>query len=155
MKVTLASLTEGVVSQFEHEYSPESLELEFVDLIFKSPLKFSGTLEKGSDTLTVKGVLEADVERVCGRCLKTASDRILYHLSLYYEIAGKDSVDTSDDVREQLFVEQPMSYACQESCKGLCPYCGVDLNVKTCNCKTEKNNSPFSVLKAEKRKKKN
>jgi uncharacterized protein len=48
-------------------------------------------------------------------------------------ILPEDSnLDLAPVVREYLLLEIPISPVCKPDCKGLCPVCGEDLNVRTC-----------------------
>jgi uncharacterized protein len=44
----------------------------------------------------------------------------------------------------------PAKHLCRESCKGLCPRCGANLNEETCECRQDLKSSPFAILKKEK-----
>lgn len=55
-------------------------------------------------------------------------------------------IDIGVMCREQLFLALPSRVVCDESCNGLCSVCGTDLNKNTCDCETEINASPFSIL---------
>lgn len=47
-------------------------------------------------------------------------------------------IDLSTGIREAIILSQPINYLCKDDCLGLCPVCGINLNVKTCNCKSDK-----------------
>lgn len=47
--------------------------------------------------------------------------------------SGK-TIDLDPVVREQLLLALPGYPVCQESCKGLCPVCGTNLNERDCGC---------------------
>jgi uncharacterized protein len=49
----------------------------------------------------------------------------------YYE---GDEVDLSPLVCEQIILALPTRPLCRESCKGLCPRCGANLNAGACGC---------------------
>lgn len=49
----------------------------------------------------------------------------------YYEKSG---LPLEDVVREQVLLTLPGRVLCQEACKGLCPYCGIDRNTESCHC---------------------
>ena len=40
-------------------------------------------------------------------------------------------------VTEDIFLSLPTKILCSEDCKGLCPKCGVNLNLGKCSCKKE------------------
>jgi uncharacterized protein len=48
---------------------------------------------------------------------------------------------------EQIFLEIPIQPLCQEACNGLCPHCGKDLNLSTCDCMKKEFETGFDVLK--------
>ena len=48
-----------------------------------------------------------------------------------------DAIDLEEVLREQIILALPMYPRCNESCRGLCPVCGVNLNELSCSCKRE------------------
>ena len=49
-------------------------------------------------------------------------------------------------VEEVLALAVPVQPLCREDCRGLCPRCGVDRNVESCECSEARPESPFAVL---------
>ena len=45
-----------------------------------------------------------------------------------------DQVDLNELMREQFYLALPMKPLCVDSCRGLCPQCGTNLNTGTCDC---------------------
>ncbi len=45
-----------------------------------------------------------------------------------------EKVDLEPLFREQFVLAVPYAPLCSESCKGLCPQCGIDRNTGTCSC---------------------
>jgi uncharacterized protein len=45
-----------------------------------------------------------------------------------------DKIDLEPLFREQFVLAVPFAPLCSETCKGLCPQCGIDLNTGTCSC---------------------
>ena len=56
-------------------------------------------------------------------------------------------LDLAEMLREQFYLALPMQPLCRPDCQGLCPTCGIDRNVETCQCKTEWMDPRLSVLK--------
>ena len=50
-------------------------------------------------------------------------------------------------VWEQILLEAPVQPLCKESCKGLCPVCGTDLNRSSCGCDRGGSESKFAALR--------
>jgi uncharacterized protein len=50
---------------------------------------------------------------------------------------GTSPVDITGPVREAILLEIPLKPLCRETCRGLCPYCGINRNEQQCNCTME------------------
>ncbi len=107
------------------------------------------------EQIHVKGVLGADLELVCCRCLKSFESAIEKNFELDYRpdpmveegeefsltytdldigFYRDQRLDVSALISEQVVLEVPMKPVCQEECKGLCDQCGADLNKGSCDC---------------------
>lgn len=51
-------------------------------------------------------------------------------------------------VLSDILINMPMKAVCSENCKGLCPVCGCNLNIKNCGCVKTDFNPEFEKLKA-------
>lgn len=134
MKILTQQLCDGFPKSVHEEYNPKDLGLEFVDLVYSKRLVLDGTVEKCRNTLTFRGRLTSRVKHTCARCLKQVEDPVDQPFELVYDIAGRDEVDTLDDLREILILDHPIQFVCREECPGLCPSCGADLNEGPCSC---------------------
>ncbi len=95
-------------------------------------------------TLIVRGKLSAPLEAHCARCTQIFSTTVADSgfLRDFPGIQGTEEVDITGDIREALILNLPHFPLCDESCKGLCPQCGKDLNGGPCGCrKTEEGGS--------------
>jgi uncharacterized protein len=59
----------------------------------------------------------------------------------------REEVNLEAIVREQVLLTLPLKPLCRETCQGLCPRCGADLNRETCNCRRDEAASPWTALK--------
>ena len=59
-----------------------------------------------------------------------------------------EKLDLSEAFFDNLFLEMPMTAVCSESCRGLCPVCGADLNRGQCDCQKNKIDARFSALES-------
>jgi len=50
-------------------------------------------------------------------------------------------------LRGAIVLERPIVFHCQESCRGLCDHCGINLNRERCRCHEESAPHPFAALK--------
>jgi len=122
----------------------------------------------------ITGKVQAILRFQCVRCLKEFSHPLstTFELTLHLlreapseeeiELGSEEmeldffeggEIHLSEIACEQIFLEIPYQSLCQEGCKGLCPKCGKDLNLSSCQCVEEELTSGFSALKKLKLKK--
>jgi len=58
-----------------------------------------------------------------------------------------DEIDLDSEIAEQVMLEIPYKPLCSESCRGLCPQCGADLNAGECGCDRGGINLKMAALK--------
>ena len=58
-----------------------------------------------------------------------------------------ETIDIDELVREQVLLAVPERSLCQEDCKGLCPTCGADRNLKECGCESVEADPRWAALK--------
>ncbi len=63
------------------------------------------------------------------------------------EFIEGEEVDLDRIIREQVFLSLPMKSVCGESCHGLCPICGTNLNSGLCVCRKETAHPAFQKLR--------
>jgi uncharacterized protein len=124
-------------------------------------------LSKHGHDILVRGNLSGQMELACGRCLEpftvpaaidfdlllvpgpanaTAAQEELSPDDLDLDYYTGEIIDLESILREQIILMLPLKPLCEESCKGLCPHCGANLNRETCNCSTDAVDSPFARL---------
>jgi uncharacterized protein len=104
--------------------------------------------QRVSDELVVRGTLDVDVDLQCARCSEFFSTTVSVSdfLRACPAPEGTDSVDLTDDLREEILLHVPGFPVCSEECKGVCPQCGADLNKGSCECKREDGPTARSAL---------
>lgn len=140
-------------------------------------LQIDGRAYRAAVDLIVEGEVRGTLELACSRCLTRYRAPVREPFRLILEPAGarvpadpegagalaSDGLCLSDDpelgwyrgpeIRLDRFIGEVISLAlpvqpvCRESCKGLCPRCGVDRNAESCNCAEIRPESPFAVLR--------
>jgi uncharacterized protein len=139
---------------------------------FLGPMTIELTVLPEQDLFKVSGLIGADIQLACSRCLAEFESRMTRRFTLRFSRAipeglhsdGEpeveltadqigltffkgDEIDFKDVVQEQVVLGLPYKPLCREECKGLCPRCGTDLNVESCGCSNARSSSPFAVLK--------
>ena len=106
------------------------------------------TLESFPGGVMVSGTIVAPWQGLCRRCTAPVGGdlRIAVRERFVDEARLEDGLDDeaypiADDrldlgpmVREAVELELPLAPLCREDCRGLCPVCGTDRNVETCDC---------------------
>ena len=113
---------------------------------FASDVSVTGTVTNVGTGMLVKGTLSTVVRDKCARCLESIESDIvtdfaeeffsrkdLMDVKDFYTYDG-DFIDIKDYMAEILSIEKPLKSLCDESCRGLCPVCGINLNNETCAC---------------------
>ncbi len=156
------------------EIPEEGLELDISEKISSESLKsilpvFAKIrIDRSESEVIIRGSVKGEIEQQCSRCLKNYTIEIsspivvVYHpiedinKEEQYELKGEeletgfyknDILDTDEILIEQLLLNIPMKPLCSPECKGLCPKCGTDLNVSSCNCITTEIDPRLEVLK--------
>lgn len=105
----------------------------------------------------VRGTLEGSVDIACDRCADTFEQKIEAGFELFEALPEKNE-EVAEEPRvkmdggvlhlnvgallwEQFILALPQKPVCSKDCKGLCPKCGQNLNVKACDCE-EKGGDP-------------
>jgi len=119
-------------------------------LVDCSPVvKFEGTMRKSDDDFLLEGSLESDILLTCGKCLTDVN--ISLSSAVFERFSTKQHSDASGeeeiwhiqslfgiDITPQILLNLqlliPMNALCRDDCKGICRYCGGNLNEASCNC---------------------
>ncbi len=112
------------------------------------------------DGLLVRGTVESQLGLECVRCLKPFVFPMALDLEGTFRLSETDLkpdgvygvdddnwLDLAPLLREQAWIAIPMKPLCHSDCGGLCPQCGVNLNIESCTCDREKVDSRLALLK--------
>jgi uncharacterized protein len=152
----------GFIIHEEVGYSHEiPLEFDKVKLDDLELHNFEGSVHIGRTPqgLVVQGKFSADTKLECVRCLKEFTYPLNWEFTELYAFNKKSvsesglllpddaHIDLAPLLREYALLEIPISPLHSPECKGLCPECGQDLNIRDCGHRQQDDDSPFSVLK--------
>ncbi len=74
-------------------------------------------------------------------------ERELHADDLDVEFYKNGIINLKDFLREQILLQVPMKPLCSDDCRGLCQYCGQDLNIAQCSCAPPSGHPGLSGLK--------
>ena len=137
MKIVLNNFKNNKSLVLEEEINPEDLDIDIGMMHFPDPLKLRVEAWKSQDDLTVDAHIEGERSFACSLCLEEFNNLFEKDFTLHYDIKGRDSVLIDQDVRDEIILEHPIRILCSPQCRGLCPFCGVNLNQEACDCKKD------------------
>ncbi len=162
MKITVSDIPdEGLEFDLKEEITSDVLK-------FLSPVKAKIRVDRKESEIFIRGYLSCKIEQQCSRCLKNFEAKIETNLNVvyipydymgreeHYELKGdeletgffkNDIIDIDDLLKEQVFLNISMKPLCSPDCKGLCPKCGLDLNIASCTCEASEIDPRLAVLK--------
>ena len=153
--------------RFEQVYTPEQLDAND-EFRVVAPVALAFDVFKDDDQFRLVGSVRTTLEMPCSRCVEPFTMPVdqpfdlRYHphalntgegereieeddlTTAFYE---NDEIDLGQLMREQFYLVLPMKPLCREDCRGLCPWCGMNLNRDTCNCKREWEDPRLAALK--------
>jgi uncharacterized protein len=170
VKITVSKIPEGGMSfqakkdekwfrAFLPDAEPGDFTLETIDVVC--------SVRRMKETVFIEGNVATSVAAPCCRCLEMtrlpvsaafrytfcpppADPQEEWELTAedldfaYYE---EDTIDLDMLIFEQIMLQIPVKPLCGESCRGLCPHCGINLNTASCHCRAEAFDERLTVLK--------
>jgi DUF177 domain-containing protein len=157
---------EGVLRAFTS--TGVELGIDAAELAMVQPVELECWLYKVNDEVVVHGSLRSSLSLTCSRCAEEFQKALSVALDTVYLPTGELSsarakeleegetdvyaytdqvIDIATMVRDKLLLSIPLQPHCTLGCKGLCPTCGVNRNVVTCQCSEARLGSPFEALK--------
>lgn len=131
---------DGAEKEFSYEFAPDGCD-EIKSVAVKGKV-FNRT---GIVSLEANALYELDT--LCDRCassVKRNEELAISHF-LVSELNDEDNdeyylvenmnFNLDELVREDILLSLPTKILCREDCRGICPYCGANLNEKQCDCK--------------------
>jgi uncharacterized protein len=145
MKIKIKELIEQQKIEFDENIDLRGLFSEDDGVIY---LHVKGTAVYTPNIAIVDCVINGEIEKLCNKCLEVSVNKYTAELHQHYDINPFDQdILLDEDIRQAFLLELPLSYVCKESCKGLCPQCGTNLNISSCKCGEKITNTPFDSLK--------
>lgn len=125
----------------------DDLESNSHKIKFLKPVQVEGTITNLGKILLFEGNIKSIIKTVCDRCLKEFDYN--FEININEKFARENSEDYDINlfdgyfiyldqiIRENIILNLPIRFVCDEECKGLCPKCGVNKNENECDCDEE------------------
>ena len=144
---------------YSRDFSIEIPEYSFSDSLDVRKLAFDILISRTSEGLLLQVNGHALLELECGYCLENFWHNLSFEFAEMFTFRSHAVEDTElilpDDLQidlaslltEYLYLDIPINPMCKSDCQGLCPVCGNDQNLSTCNHSEENADPRLSVLK--------
>jgi len=131
------------------------------------PIEGKAILVLTNRSILVTGSFKTSIKCVCSRCLEEFEQSYIMELeeeffpengflrdgmmrednSIEGFSIGEDNVlDLNEAFRQNTLVNVPQKPVCHQDCAGLCPKCGCNLNVQTCDCSRQQTDPRWAPL---------
>ena len=150
---------------FSFDELAEDLSWKLDEGEFCGRVKVNLSLSQGGERYLFSGKVIAKVKMECSRCLNQYEEPIEASFDFVLKKQGEGFVPEAEEdllnfvseksdflvidqwVKEAIILGLPLKPLCQEDCKGICPSCGADLNITSCNCAKKEVDPRWEKLK--------
>ena len=114
-------------------YDSATLDMERDDIRLARPFEVETFATMADRELVVEVGIYSELHMMCARCLEAFDVTLTPRALFTYSVQPTDVVDITDDVRQEIMLAYPMVPVCRPDCKGLCRFCGQNLNAGACS----------------------
>ena len=169
MLIDLSQL-HGQPKHYERRFEPSAFDPQDEDYRVAAPVDLVLDVAKaGGNAYKATGRATTTLMLQCGRCLDdfelpfeatfelryvpavdaaTEPEREISEDDLATSFYREGQLDVIELLREQFTLAMPMKPLCAQSCRGLCPECGANLNRTECGCAPKWEDPRLAPLKA-------
>ena len=165
LRLDLTRLEREGSIQIEARIPPDDPLWSDTEVTFAGPVQVRVRASRaGSGEIVVRGTMEAPLHQECRRCLERVPGALSEEVTLVFLPVtepgmeddgethlfeeGAGELDLGEALREEVILAIDPYVVCRPECKGLCPRCGANLNVETCDCTTEELDPRWNALRA-------
>ena len=133
---------------FENDNLKQDFDYSFTadDDLFSSDVAVKGCVKTVTGIVSLEAEASVTVTTECAKCAKEVIQRL--NVPVSHLLIDKLNEEDNDDfivvedmvleldelILEDIYLSLPIRFLCKEDCKGLCAFCGKDLNEGDCGC---------------------
>ena len=135
---------------------PELMQGFAVNALGQGALKGTFVMQD-QNTCIVNATATIFLQAVCFRCGEPFTFKYIFNVCEKFCASPMEeeyqldntTLNLHNAVTDNFLTQFPSQLLCNKNCKGLCQYCGINLNINNCDCETKQTeeNSPFAILK--------
>lgn len=164
IKITITQVKKelGSVQSFSFKVSAGEIDLDEDQFFLAEDAFLEGMIKNKGTVFEITGRISVRLKQCCSRCLEDMVTVLNVPFSEEYRetdlkedgeapdaevnyFSGNE-IDITDLIRETILLAEPIKPVCSETCRGLCPKCGANLNINTCGCNSAKVDPRLAVL---------
>jgi uncharacterized protein len=145
LDVSQALKAPGASYGFSYSESLEPMCAGGEEISFVKPLEVSGNYVFTGENFYLHGQITAEYQAICCRCLADVRSSMTVPFSEEFAkepdenhpdryLFRGEQLDLGQMTHDLVSLNTPMRHLCSENCKGLCPVCGADRNLRDCGC---------------------
>ena len=144
---------DGEVLKFSRMVTMPNISYMGQELRFANEIEVVGQAKNTSGVIEIYATIKGAVIMNCARCTKDTVYKFSvpysdsFEISHYNDASEPAEINLEDIITETVLCDIPMRILCSESCKGLCPKCGADLNETDCGCPSRESDLIWEKLK--------
>ena len=150
---------DGLSIPIDTNISIDSEIFDDLDVVFNTPVNVSGDIKSIRGMLYLTLDISAVCMAKCSRCLCDTEEKLDFTINEVFSKPGLENknddviildsneIELKDIVEQALCCALPIRSLCDADCKGLCPVCGCNLNIESCNCEHDDIDPRLAVLK--------
>lgn len=131
---------DGASKEFDYEFQPDGC--DFFDIV-----KAVGCVKNRAGIVSLEANVKFTIDTLCDRCAAPVKKemKLCFEHTLVSKLNDDDNCELylvedmhfnlDELIREDILLSLPTKILCREDCKGLCLYCGANLNEEKCDCK--------------------
>lgn len=140
------------------------------EIVCQGPGACAVSLAKEGGRVLLAGTLRLPIVLECDRCLEPFPYTLDEEFEVVFELLAEEEqadlasehfckgteldvvylaepvVDVFSTLAQQVYLGLPEKRLCSDTCLGLCPECGANLNRSSCDCNKGGGSSPFNIL---------
>ncbi|MEI7999644.1 MAG: DUF177 domain-containing protein [Candidatus Omnitrophota bacterium] len=114
----------------------EQIGLTHKEVDLRSPITVDAKIKRVDDQIIAHTKVKADYGYLCSRCLEDFHEEYENEYDFNFELTAElEDIDLGEEIRQEMILATPARILCKDDCKGICPGCGVNLNIEKCKCK--------------------
>ena len=163
LNIVKAKAEQGNDINFDISFELDNKFVEEKNYKFLTPANVKGKMKYQNEVLNVNALVSFKILAVCDNCGEEFEKEFIFDFNEKFVeqynshdeedyIIKQTCVEIDKPVYDNLLLNMPTKMLCRKDCKGLCPVCGKDKNLYTCNCdvlmeELENLENPFNQLK--------